>query len=57
MTTFCRGQADGTPIPAYVTGRATVYAWQCRGGAPQIERQVTEPDAQGFRKDVWYALK
>jgi hypothetical protein len=40
-----------------VTGRATVYQWQCAGGAPVIVRQVTQPDAAGFIANFWYRIR
>jgi len=57
LVAFCRESPEADVIPAYVTGRATVYDWRCRAGTPQIVRTLTEPDAQGFRKDVWYGLE
>jgi hypothetical protein len=44
-------------IPAYVTGRATVYQWQCREGPPEIIRQLVEPDARGFLSNIWYEIR
>lgn len=56
MWAFCRENPDADPIPAYVTGRETVFAWRCTGGVPTIVRQVTEPDARGFLRNVWYRI-
>jgi hypothetical protein len=53
---FCQANPDSDFIPAVVTGRETVYEWRCRAGAPEIVRQVTEVDAQGFIAGIWYAI-
>jgi hypothetical protein len=53
---FCQANPDSDFIPAVVTGRETVYEWRCRAGAPEIVRQVSEVDAQGFIADIWYAI-
>jgi hypothetical protein len=39
-----------------VTGRATVFAWRCTDGNPEIVSQFAEPDAQGFLSDIWYEI-
>ena len=56
MTAFCSDNPGADAIPMVVTGRATVYAWRCTGGAPVIERQLTEPDASGYLANVWYQI-
>ncbi len=56
MTTFCQEQPDTDTIPAFVTGRTTVYAWRCAEGRPKIVKQVFTPDAQGFLSEFWYNL-
>jgi hypothetical protein len=53
---FCRGQPDAEIVPAYVTGRATVYAWSCRGGTAVVEREVDSADARGFLSGVWHRI-
>ena len=55
-TTFCAEQPDADVIPAYVTGRETVYAWRCQHGAPVIERQVATADARGFIAAIWHEI-
>jgi hypothetical protein len=57
MTAFCRDNPGSDVIPMVVTGRATVYAWRCDGGAPAIERQVTAPDAHGFLAAIWHEIE
>jgi hypothetical protein len=56
LATYCKEQPEADVIPAYVTGRETVYAWRCRGGAPVIERQVAQADARGFIAGIWYEI-
>jgi hypothetical protein len=56
MRDFCRDQPSSDFIPAYVTGRATVYEWRCRDGAPEAGRQIGAADARGYVADVWHEL-
>jgi hypothetical protein len=56
LDTFCREQPDAAIIPAYVTGRETVYEWRCRRGVPVVERQVAQADARGFIAGIWYEI-
>jgi hypothetical protein len=53
---FCKQSPNSDFIPAVVTGRETVYEWRCRDGAPEIVRQVSQPDAQGFLSEIWYKI-
>ena len=53
---FCQQNPDSDFIPAVVTGRETVYEWRCNGGAPEIVKQVFQPDAQGFLSEIWYQI-
>lgn len=53
---FCRLNPAANVIPAYVTGRATVYEWRCAQGAPAIVRQLATPDAQGYLSNIWYEI-
>jgi len=56
LVKFCRDAPDADVVPAAVTGRATVYAWRCRAGAPAVVRQVEHPDARGFLAGVWHRI-
>jgi hypothetical protein len=53
---YCRQNPNSDFIPAVVTGRETVYEWRCLDGAPDIVKQVTQPDPQGFFPDIWYKI-
>jgi hypothetical protein len=57
MTDFCKANPASDFIPMAVTGRSTVYEWRCNSGAPEIVKQLTEPDARGFLSNVWYELE
>jgi hypothetical protein len=57
MEDFCKDNPTSDVIPAATTGRATVYEWRCTNGAPEIVKQVAEPDAQGFLSHIWYEIK
>jgi hypothetical protein len=58
MDRFCSGSPpNADAIPAYVTGRATVYAWRCEGASAVTARQVFTPDPQGFLSEVWYRVE
>jgi hypothetical protein len=39
MTNFCQENPHAEVVPAFVTGRATVYEWQCTNGVPAVVRQ------------------
>jgi hypothetical protein len=53
---YCKQNPSSDFIPAVVTGRATVYEWRCTNGEPEIVKQITQPDAQGFLSNIWYKI-
>jgi putative hemolysin len=53
---YCQQNPNSDFIPAVVTGRETVYEWRCRDGTPEIVRQISQPDAQGFLSEIWYKI-
>jgi len=53
---FCQANPASDFIPAAVTGRETVYEWRCSNGTPEIVRELSQPDAQGFISDIWYEI-
>jgi hypothetical protein len=57
LNEFCQANPASDFIPAYITGRATVYEWKCADGVPVISRQLTEPDGRGFLKMFWYEIR
>jgi hypothetical protein len=56
LSEFCKTNADAAVIPAAVTGRATVYAWRCSAGVPEVVRQVFEADQRGFIANIWHEI-
>ena len=56
MNDFCKANPTSDFIPAYVTGRATVYDWKCANGTATINKQLTQPDARGFLAMFWYEI-
>jgi hypothetical protein len=57
MVDFCKTKPNADVIPAYVTGRATVYLWRCKEGVPQVVKQLTKPDGRGFLANIWYQIE
>ena len=53
---YCKANPAAEVVPAVVAGRATVYEWRCKAGAPEIVKQVYKADAQGFIAEVWYEI-
>jgi Tol biopolymer transport system component len=53
---YCQQNPNSDFIPAVVVGRETVYEWRCLDGAPDIVKQLGQPDAQGFLSDIWYKI-
>ncbi|HET6565760.1 MAG TPA: membrane dipeptidase [Xanthomonadales bacterium] len=54
---FCAATPDTDTIPAYVTGRATVYSWSCKGGEATPGEQLFHADAQGYLAEFWHKLQ
>lgn len=53
---WCRDHPGSAFIPAAATGHDTIFAWECRNGAPRIVRQMHGVDAHGFISDYWKEL-
>ncbi len=56
MADFCQDHPHAEVVPAFVTGRATVYEWTCANGAPAVVRPFAQPDARGCLSNIWYAV-
>jgi len=56
ITDFCRQNPTADVVPAFVSGRETVYQWRCAQGVPAVVRQVATPDAQGFLSNIWHEI-
>ena len=53
---YCKANPAAEFVPAVAAGRATVYEWRCKAGAPEIVKQAAKADAQGFIADIWYPI-
>ena len=56
MEDYCTENPSAEIIPAFATGRATVYEWACQDGKPEVIKQLFNSDAQGYLADFWYEL-
>lgn len=56
MTDYCESNPDSEFIPAYASGRATVYEWRCKGKEPEIVKEISKPDAGGYISNIWYEI-
>jgi len=56
VASYCREHADDDIVPAYVTGRRTVFEWHCRAGTPEIVRRLERVDKQGYAARYWYVV-
>jgi len=56
MQEFCIENPDSDFLPAYVTGRATVYSWSCAGTEALAGEQRFNADAQGYLAEFWHRL-
>jgi len=56
MQNWCESNPDSDFIPAYASGRATIYEWRCTGGEPTIVKEITKPDAAGYISSFWYEI-
>jgi hypothetical protein len=57
MKEWCESNQDSEFIPAFASGRATVYEWRCTGNEPTIVKEINKPDAAGYISDIWYEIK
>jgi hypothetical protein len=53
---FCARNRNAEIVPAYASGRATIFEWRCAAGEPVIARQVLDVDAAGFASAFWYRV-
>jgi len=56
VVAYCRRNPDAALAPMAVTGHATIHAWRCANGAPQIEPKSTAVDSDGYIADNWREL-
>lgn len=53
---WCKQNPGASFIPAYVTGRDTIWKWRCDGRKPHIDGPAHTVDKQGFIAENWKAL-
>jgi len=56
VAAYCRRHPDAAMAPMAVTGHATIYAWRCARGVPQIEPSPQSVDPDGYIADNWREL-
>ena len=56
MNEWCKSNPDSDFIPAYASGRSTVYEWKCTAGEAQIVKEINKPDAAGYISNIWYEI-
>ena len=56
VVAYCRNNADAVLAPMAVTGHATIYAWRCAHGVPEIEPSPMAVDSDGYIADNWREL-
>ena len=56
MNEWCKSNPDSDFIPAYASGRSTVYEWKCTAGEAQIVKEINKPDAAGYISEIWYEI-
>jgi len=57
MQEFCAANPAAEGIPAYITGRATIFQWSCAGGVAVAGKQQFTADAQGYVAEFWHRLE
>ncbi len=53
---FCKSNPSSDFIPAFATGRETIYEWSCKYGKAVVGKQIVTVDAQGFDSQIWHEL-
>ena len=56
IVAYCRNNPDAVLAPMAVTGHATIYAWRCARGVPEIEPSPMAVDSDGYIADNWREL-
>lgn len=56
MNDYCKANPNSDVVPAAVTGHDTIYAWSCQNETAVAGQQVFQVDAQGYVKEIWYAI-
>jgi hypothetical protein len=56
VAAFCKANPGAEIIPAYVTGRATLFEWTCDGDLAAAGRQIFTTDSAGYIAEFWHLL-
>jgi len=56
VVAYCRRNPDAALAPMATTGHATIHAWRCVNGAPQVEPTSMAVDSAGYIADNWREL-
>jgi membrane dipeptidase len=56
MQEYCVAHPAAEGIPAYITGRATIYQWNCTDGVAVTGKQPFTADEQGYLAEFWHRL-
>jgi hypothetical protein len=56
MEDYCKMNPTVEGIPAYITGRVTIYSWNCKEGKPGMVGQIMAVDPQGYPSAYWHEL-
>jgi hypothetical protein len=56
MEDYCKTNPTMEAMPAYITGRVTIYFWSCKGGKPALVSQIMTVDPQGYPSAYWHEL-
>lgn len=54
---YCVANPSAPEVPAWATGRDTIFGWRCEGPEPIVSGAVRSVDARGFVKEYWRAYE
>lgn len=54
VSAFCRANPGAQVIPAFITGRATLFEWTCDGDEAAAGRQIFTTDSAGYIAEFWH---
>jgi hypothetical protein len=53
---YCRDNPTAIDVPAFATGRETIYSWRCVDGKAVPGAPIADLDRRGFRRDIWHVV-
>lgn len=57
MIDYCKTNPQSDFLPAYITGRDTIYEWRCKDGEAFVEKEILKTDERGYIADYWYLIQ